>query len=400
MRKGYNILLLILIMVGCKKPYNPLVISTDNSFLVVEGLINTGQDSTSIKLSRTVKLSSTNTTKPELNAVVTVEGDQNSNYALPEAGNGIYSSPPLNLSLAAKYRLRIKTTDGKEYLSDYVEAKITPGIDSLSFHVENNGVQFYVAAHDPQNKTRYYRWDFSETYKYIAAAQSSLKLGPNGLPVYRTAYIDSLDNIYQCYKTIPSHQVLLNSTAKLGQDIVTKQPIDFVAGESGKVSHGYGLLVRQYALTVEGFNYWQILKKNTEQLGSIFDAQPSSLQGNIHCTTNPDEPVIGFVSASDFKLKRLYVDPTELFGVSFPNYIPPPPVTDCESKFIPIAPEGSFQERLKLTVGSGDSVLLEPVQPIGAPAIIGYSYVQKECADCRAKAPFGTNVKPAFFPSY
>src|ERR1700739_4681324 len=90
---------------GCKKAYVPPVISSNNSYLVVEGLINTGADSTFIKLTRTVKLSDANTPKPELGAIVMVEGDNNSAYPLQEAGNGVYSTASLNLPSSAKYRL-------------------------------------------------------------------------------------------------------------------------------------------------------------------------------------------------------------------------------------------------------------------------------------------------------
>lgn len=42
---------------SCRKPYDPPSVSATNSYLVVEGVINAGTDSTFIKLSRTVKIS-------------------------------------------------------------------------------------------------------------------------------------------------------------------------------------------------------------------------------------------------------------------------------------------------------------------------------------------------------
>jgi hypothetical protein len=40
--------------------------------------------------------------------------------------------------------------------------------------------------------------------------------------------------------------------------------------------------VYQYALTKDQYDYWTELKKNSEQLGTLFDAQPSQLNSNIH----------------------------------------------------------------------------------------------------------------------
>ncbi|HZX58510.1 MAG TPA: DUF4249 family protein, partial [Mucilaginibacter sp.] len=97
-RMIYSAALVITVTSGCKKPYVPPVISSNKSYLVIEGLINSGADSTFIKITRTVKLSSKAAPAPELNAVVTVESDQNNTYPLQEAGNGLYQSSSLNLN--------------------------------------------------------------------------------------------------------------------------------------------------------------------------------------------------------------------------------------------------------------------------------------------------------------
>ena len=394
--KKYKLFIFItFVIAGCVKPYYPAVVATAHNYLVVEGLINSGNDSTFITLNRTVTLNNANTVNPELNALVTVEGEANENYILNEYGNGRYASAPLNLNFNKKYRLHIKANDGREYISDFNEAKNTPGIDSISYKVQNNGIQFYVNAHDPQNSTRYYRWNFDETWKYVSYYRSFYKL-VNGTPTYRDAY-NAGDNIYECYKTSPSKQIILGSSAKLGQDVIAMQPINFVDAPSGKASKGYSILLRQYALTPAAYTYWQQLKKNTEQLGTIFDAQPSSLTGNLHCITNTAEPVIGYISVSTVKSQRIFIDP---FKVSLyaPGYIPPPLPDDCASGYIPIAPGESFDFRLNRVFGSGDTVMINSVQPRGAPAIIGYTYAPKECVDCRSKFPKGTNVKPDYWP--
>jgi hypothetical protein len=392
MRRGIYIVFIIIWCCSCKKPYNPVAITSANSYLVVEGLINSGTDSTYIKLTRTTQLSAADTPKPELNALVTVEGDNNTTYALPEAGNGLYAAAPLGLSASAKYRLRIQTSSGGQYLSDYVVAKNTPAIDSIGHTIVNGGVQFYINTHDPSNNTRYYRWDFEETFGYLSLNQSYFLIGPDGYPAYR---INQSDKIYECYKTLTSNQVLLSNSAKLSNDVISQYPIDYITQESGKISHGYSLLVHQYALTSDGYDYWQNLKKNTEQLGSIFDAQPSEIQGNIHCLTNPAEPVVGFISASSVATKRIFLDAysTGLF-VTF--YNPPPTVEDCVQAQINVDPQVSFQYRLK---NIGDSVLITAITNPITGQIVAYTYAAPDCVDCRAKSPYGTNAVPVFWPA-
>jgi hypothetical protein len=93
--------ILFIVTASCKKQYNPPIINSPGSYLVVEGIINSSGDSTFIKLSRTVKLSSKASVNPELNAIVAVESDQGISYPLTETGNGNYSCTGLNLIIRA-----------------------------------------------------------------------------------------------------------------------------------------------------------------------------------------------------------------------------------------------------------------------------------------------------------
>jgi hypothetical protein len=81
----------------------------------------------------------------------------------------------------------------------------------------------------------------------------------------------------------------------------------------------YSVIVSQYALTSNQFKYWTELKKNSEQLGTLFDAQPSQLNSNIHCITNPAEPVMGYLSASTVQKKRIFIANSEMTNI---NYVP------------------------------------------------------------------------------
>jgi hypothetical protein len=73
----------------------------------------------------------------------------------------------------------------------------------------------------------------------------------------------------------------------------------------------YSINVRQYSLSKGRYEFLQRMKKNTEGTGSIFDAQPSELSGNIYCTTNND-PVIGYIDVCPVQEKRIFVDPNKV----------------------------------------------------------------------------------------
>jgi hypothetical protein len=163
---------MMMLFVCCKQEYIPPVNEENENLLVVEGFLNNGQGPTTIRLSRSVELTDTTQKKFELGAKVNVEGENGSSFALAGNTNGEYSISQLPLLNNIKYRLHIKTINGKEYASDFVPIKITPPIDSITWQKESNGLRLYVNTHDPQNATKYYQWEFEETWEFHSAFYS------------------------------------------------------------------------------------------------------------------------------------------------------------------------------------------------------------------------------------
>jgi len=294
---------------GCRKPYTPPEITSPGTFLVVEGVINTGSDSTVISLSHTVSISGKTVANPQTKAIVTVESDQNATYSLTEITGGKYISTGLNLDNARQYRLRIKTLDNRQYVSDFVAVKITPQIDSIGFNIDNvrGGVQVYVNAHDVGGKTRYYRWDYTETWAFHSRYTSGFVTNGTAIGTRTPSQL-----VYNCFASAPSTNILIASSAALQQDIIYQTPLSLIPSTSEKIETRYSILLHQYALTGDAYNFWSNIKKNTEELGSIFDAQPSTAIGNIHNTNNPSEVVIGYISASTVQTKRIFISNSQL----------------------------------------------------------------------------------------
>jgi hypothetical protein len=294
----------IFVWAGCKQLYLPPETSINNSYLVIEGFIAGGADSTFIKISRTVKLSQL-ANKAEGRATVTVEDDQNNTYVLKElADAGRYGIPAIGLDDNRKYRLRVKTTDNQTYLSDYVPVRNSAPIDSVGFKITDAGLTIYTNTHDATNKTHYYRWEYEETWKFHVTYDSGYLL--NG--VVRKPN----EHVFYCFGSHNSNNVVLANTSKLTQDVVYQAPMATIPYNSEKLQLRYSILVRQYAVTEEAYSFWNLLKTNTESLGSIFDAQPSQLIGNIKCTSKPDLPVVGYIGAGKIQTKRIFIDNLQL----------------------------------------------------------------------------------------
>jgi hypothetical protein len=403
--KSWKFFLLLLPALGCKKPFAPPVTTTANSYLVIEGSINSGADSTFIKLSRTVKLTGKTGSMPELNAVLTVEGDQNISYPLIEKGKGYYACAGLNLDNTHKYRLDIKTSNGKEYRSDYVSVLDSPPIDSVTFDVKGTpqsgpGMNIYVNTHDQTNKIKYFRWDYQETWIFHTHYFSQYySTGDTVLP-----RITRDKMVTFCWASDTSSDLVLGSTAKLTQSIVYQNPIISIPSTSEKFENKYSILVRQYALSEDAYNFYTMMKKNSEQLGGVFDVLPSQNPGNLHCITDPSEPVIGYITVGNVASKRIFINSSQWpawatltpedagckleFDYSDPNHVIP----CC---YYDLAGENQVDEYFNFNKNDFRPPAFVPLDAIGPPGpIVGYHATTRECADCTAR---GTNIAPAFW---
>lgn len=374
-QKYYCLLVLLYLFSGCKERYMPELKETNERLLVVEGIISLGPVRTQIRLSRTVPVSEKGNRVPEVGAQVTIQSNTNEVFNLVHRTDGEYESAVLNLTTDKKYKLRI-IAKGVEYATDFLEAKASPPIDDVSWEVKPNGLQLYVDTHDDSNKSKYYRWEFDDTWIFYAKYQSALIWDGNDLRLRN----QELENIYKCWGNGISNAIVLGSSVKLSQDVIHKQPLVLIPASSEKLTERYSINVRQYTLTKEAFDFWENLRKNTESLGSIFDAQPSQLTGNVINVKNPKEPVLGYVSVGSVQQKRIFVSKTQL-----PNWRVMEPFECFPPDTLTVAEKRLFSDLNYIPLG-------EVYSDNGT--LIGYTGTQRKCGDCTFR---GTNRRPAFW---
>ncbi|MCB2378490.1 DUF4249 domain-containing protein [Hymenobacter sp. BT635] len=368
-------LLLVLALPGCVDPFEPDVLDSPPKYLVVNGFINLS-GVTTIRLSRTQSIAGGAAPLVEPKATVTIVDETGAPYTLTEQTPGTYVSAALNLSPGRKYQLRLRTAAGREYASALVAAKVTPPIESLRWALENGRVQVYVNTRDATNSTRYYRWSYAETWQFETPYYSGLEyVGGRVQP--RT------EDVSTCWTTVNSSSIELSSTARLSQDVVANFPLVLLPGNSVKLRVKYSVLVRQYAQTPEEYAYWELLKANTETVGSLFDPVPSQLTGNVRSLTDDTETVIGYVGASTETQKRLFISSSEL------------PATVYETGYKCPRPDTVLLGGINGAFGNGAVVPLFGVYgPPLTSILVGYATAPADCADCRRR---GTNKRPDFW---
>lgn len=369
---------------SCIDRYTPDVAPADQANLVVDGFINP-QGRTVIKLSRTFSVNTQNTAPAETRAQLAIQDDAGQRYPLTETTAGTYTSAALVLDPSRQYQLRITTSQARDYASDLLPVVVTPPIDSLTWQVQGNGgIELYVSTHDARNATRFYRWEYEETYQFTSALESTIEYVPSTNRVRPRGL-----SVFWCWRTEASTAILQANTTSLAQDVLVNYPLTQVL-PSVKLRIGYSLLVRQTGQTQAEYAYWETLRNNTENLGTVNDPLPARVTGNVHALADAAEPVLGYVGVHSVTEKRLFIDAVRQLPVPQPGSVLfDPAYAFCIGTEQVSIPMGLQQFR------AGSSF---PVKPVVSPFngdTVAYLVSSVSCVDCRQR---GTNVKPSFWP--
>jgi hypothetical protein len=396
-------LLLCLILSSCTEQY-ALQSNTFENALVIEATITNELKKQEIKITRTYRLEEEETTI-ESGAVVTVTDNENNKYVF-ELKDSIYvSQTEFQAIPGRKYRLDITTNQGKSYYSTPETLTTVNEIQSIDATAQtvkgDRGVQITVNSYDPNNSSKYYRYEYEETYKVVApfwAKDSTIILPP--LPQgnhQELGIVPRTDDSKICYNTAKSKDILITSTNSLNEDRVAF-PIRFISNQNYIITHRYSILVKQYIQSLEAYTFYKTLKELSGSDNILSQNQPGFFNGNIKSSDNPNEKVIGFFDVSSVSSKRIFFNYVDLF----PGEPLPPYVDNCEIKvwtfcFFPKNPD-CLGAVLLSTIGTRQVLYLNSYL-YTKPEYIHYGWLTYEmvhppCVDCTTIA---SNIVPPFW---
>ena len=375
-----------LLLASCVDSYLPDVANAPTSYLVVDGAIN-GNGVTRIKLSRSVNVSSSAVPAVEKGAKIAIVDNTGLRYNLTERTAGFYLSDSLQLNPSRQYQLRFTTSTNIAYASDLVPLKVTPPIDKLGFRVANDQVQLLVDTHDATGQSRFFRWRFTETWEFHSAFESFLEYDS----VSQTLS-SRFHHYYTCWRTEQASSVRQGSTTQLSQPALTDFAILNYSNKAERFAIRYSALVSQYAETAEEYNYYELLRKNTEAVGGVNDPLPVQLTGNVHRLDNASEPVLGYVGAHTVQQKRMFINRQDLplpatwvFDSAYPT---------CSLGIELFNPPTGKPIAYPYTrdYNTRDHIPVDFYYDNGR--LLGYVGSTRECVDCRAR---GSLTKPSFW---
>jgi len=367
----------------CVEPFNPSV-GKYNDLIVIDATLTDEPGVQKVTVSRTSGLNDSSAFIPEIGCRVTILDDAGNIYDLSDAGNGKYTAAfsSEQLQTGTSYMLRVIDNGGDVFESDYQKLLPPPTIDSVTYRYEPKytpefpegllGCQFYVNASDNSGEPKFYRWNMQETWEY----HSIYNVGAMWDGTLHDNYYFK-ENRTTCWMTKEVPGIYTATTRDMAVNVLKNIKLNYVSVGSDRLKFRYSLLVREYSLSPEAYEFWSGLEKQTQQTGGLYETQPYMLTGNISCVSNPEKTALGFFSASGVRKKRIFAKRS------------PYPVRDivCSSDTIK---------------GTGD---LMPYPPSSYPVYMYYFILpsgalmrvasNQRCFDCLVRG--GTNVKPDFW---
>lgn len=384
---GYlSAFILIITATGCVKKFLPES-GTDPKLYVVEGLITDQPGRHTVMVSRSIPLGSQSESDPVSGCNVWITNHLGTKYVLTELPAGTYStSSDFRGIEGTKYTLHIEVTHYDPFYKKKVvdltlqslpaEMLPVPPIDSLyyekvnltkenGFPTDGEGCQVLLNTADSENKCRFFRWDYSETWKIQA-------------PTYQK----TINNV--CWITNNSDEINTKSVTGFSDNRIEALKVKFISNQSDRLSARYRIQVNQYSLDENEFNYWNDLEKITQQSGNFYDITPSSVTGNMYCSSDPDRQVLGYFSVSAKKTKTIYIDDY------FKGLIDP--YSQCLKDSVLRAPNSPFPPSGLLEYAGYNYWIVE-IDTRNPPNYI-ITTDNLGCLDCTVR---GTKVKPDFW---
>ncbi|WP_158857195.1 DUF4249 domain-containing protein [Lunatibacter salilacus] len=370
--------ILWLCIVGCREPFEPAVTEIDYQLLVVEGYLEVGSSGSKISLSRTTPIYSDIRALPVSNAIVEVEGTESGKWVFFQRFLGEYL---LNDELPANqnYRVRI-TTPTAEYLSDEINPMDTPADMELNYERRDGGVSIYASTTGTEN-VRYFVWEYEEDWEYRSPYQNFYYYDSERRTVLSTPFSQI---VLSCFQSDVSTRIILESADRFQGNRISKKEIQRIDSLSEKLGQRYSILVKQRAIDQDAFIFWDGMRKNSDDIGGIFSPLPSLINSNVNNLTNPEQPVIGYISAGQTIEKRMYIDSRDLgpWRVFIPEY------QNCALDTV-------------IRDDYNDYFVLNnyvPVLPVcDGPICTTYLSTTVNCTDCRLR---GNANPPSFWEEY
>ncbi|NOZ34447.1 MAG: DUF4249 domain-containing protein [Chlorobi bacterium] len=306
---------ILLSFIGCEEEFN-LSSDKNENVLVVDGLITDKPGPYIVTLSHSSPIGDPSFI-PYVDCKVEIINDKGNSEILKELNPGHYSTAKNGMLgiIGNKYKLSIITSSGVTYATDFQKMKDKVLIDTITadlkyirdinFPYGKPGYQFYLDTKIAPTSNNYFLWTLNETYEYDIDYKLAFVQNILGDIIYFDPKYDTLST---CWKTEKVKKIFTNKTENLSSSQILGQALHFVSTESKKLTKRYSVLVNQYLLTEESYNYWSNIENQMSNEDFFSSRQPYNIRGNIRNINDNNEIVLGNFTVASLDQKRIFVD--------------------------------------------------------------------------------------------
>jgi hypothetical protein len=416
MKKKYIYIFLIIIfyasIVSCTTPYSYQTNSFEHA-IVVEATLTNELKKQEIKLSRTYKFEEDGPIF-ETEADVYITDNLENQYSFEEVDQKYISTSEFQALPDRTYQLHIITKDGRSYSSTNEKLTTVNEIETITPVVTKKGadlgVEITVNSFDPTNTSKYYRYEYEETYKIIApkwvSTEAIARFFPPGTGVDGDLTLKQRETEAKtCFSTKKSDHTILTNTNNLSEDRVNF-PLRFISSSDYIIMNRYSIFVKQYVQNFAAHTFYQTLKDISGSESILSQTQPGFFAGNIKSDDNPNEKVIGFFDVSSVSNKRIFFNFSDLFPAEPTPKYPyncPDITADNEREYVfqycfwPPTDRTCLGYEILDNLIKRNSAYYDGWRLLGVVPSDGSVYIQMypiQCGDCTS---FSSNIKPTFW---
>lgn len=327
---------------SCISPYES-DIESEPELISIDCSLIKGEEEQTVQVSKTASLLYSRII-PVGGCNVSLLDEFDNQYSYTEKMKGTYSAniPDEELILGRHYKIRVITGEGDVYESDYEMLNNGVEVDSVYFAVEDrvdvetgepySGIQFYLDVKAQDEESRYFRWRLEETFEYTS-------FGPISYYYMDESHTPVLPEdpwaLFRCWKRGEVEGLFQSSNMNLTQNEKKRIPLQYVSDQTERLRIKYSLLVNQYTLNKNAYDYFEQNRIATEESDGLYTRQPRQPITNFHNVNFESERVLGYFWVSTKTSKRIFVSKIEDMDVkpelcSFWDF---DPVADGEGPF-------------------------------------------------------------------
>ena len=300
-----------LIQVSCIDRLD-FIAETEEGQLVIYGLVTDQQDAHAVSVSRTSAFGMPPQNISGAKVSLILEGGARIGYT--EVDQGKYELTGFKPIEKNKYALEV-VVENQTYLSSYEMVPSLIAEDRLSFsftfepfrtNVEERVFTVFAETQLPETTDPIFlRWTVEETYYWEQTLPPCIGLCPPPPdPCFISAIIE------------PSRMTLFDgssTTTRKTNQVMAKRVAD------NSFLFPFFASVRQFSLNRNAYEYWEKIKVVTNNQGSLFDAPPAPIRGNIRNVNHPEELILGYFEVAKETVTRIYTSRND-----YPFYLVPP----------------------------------------------------------------------------